>query len=216
MAQSHTSFTFTATTTSPGFDDDQVHAIVRWARLMSDSCMIVEETTTHRHLHGVFRVPQKQTGQVTRKFHTLYSKLGLEWVTGVSVKVKKTTELIGWFHYMLKDQTGPPLCLTGWSMQWITEQCQAAVKKIPRKILEKDQVVLSSRTAVPLIIAFAAAQNLMLCDKGSFIEVVVAMQADKYNFQNIKKKGVFEETMAQCGQLHYARQSWENELQFLG
>ncbi len=215
MAQSHTSFTFPATTSTPGFDDAQVKSICDWARLQSDSCMIVEETTTHRHLHGVFRVPQKQTGQVTRKFRTLYAKLELPWVPNVSVKVKKTTELVGWFHYMLKDQSGPPLVLTGWTMTWITEQCQAAVKKIPRKILTKDQVVLSTRDAVPLIIAFAQANNLPLCDKHAFIEVVLAMEAEKYNFQNIKRKGVFAETMTRMGHPRYSRSLWEQELSFL-
>ena len=215
MAQTQTSFTFTATTTSPGFDDDQVMAICDWARLRSDTCMIVEETTTHRHLHGIFRLKQKQTNQVTRLFETLYKKLDLPWVKGISVSVKKTTEMVGWFHYMLKDQTGPPLVLTGWTMTWITEQCQAAVKKIPRKILEKDQVVLSARTAVPMIIAFANAQNLLLCDMHSFIEVVLAMEADKYNFQLIKKKTVFCETMTRVGHPRFSRRAWEQELEFL-
>ncbi len=209
------SYTFTATTSAPGFDDDQVIQICDWARLRSDSCMIVEETTTHRHLHGVFRVTQKQTGQVTLLFERLYKKMELPWVRGVSVKVKKTVELIGWFHYMLKDQTGPPLVLTGWQMTWIQEQCAAAVKKIPHKVLEHEQVVLSTRTAVPLIIAFAKANNLMLCDKCSFIEVVLAMEADKYNFQNIKKKSVFCECMTRCGQPSYSRSNWELELNFL-
>ena len=216
MAQSHTSFTWTATTSTPGFDDAQVQAICDWARLSSDSCMVVEETTSHRHLHGVFRVTQKQTGQVTRKFKTLYDKLQLPWVANVSVKVKKTTELIGWFHYMLKDQTGPPLVLTGWKMTWITAQCLAAVKKIPKKILTKDQVVLSSRDAVPLIIAFASANSMPLCDKNAFIEVCLAMEADKYNFQNIKRKAVFCETMTRMGHPRFSRSMWEQELDFLG
>jgi len=213
--ENFTSYTFTATTSSPGFDDAQIQEICDWARRASDSCMIVEETTTHRHLHGVFRVSQKSTTQVTRKFKTLYAKMELQWVAGVSVKVKKTTELIGWFHYMLKDQTGPPLVLTGWQMSWIQEQCLAAVKKIPRKILEKDQVVLSTRTAVPLIIAFASANVMPLCDKHSFIEVVLAMESDKYNFQNLKKKAVFCETMSRMGQLQFSRSMWEQELDFL-
>jgi len=209
------SFTWTATTSSPGFDDDQVIEICDWARRHSDSCMVVEETTTHRHLHGVFRVTQKQTGQVTERFKTLYKSMGMPWVVGVSVKVKKTTELIGWFHYMLKDQTGPPLVLTGWKMTWITAQCQAAVKKIPNKILVEGQVVLSVRTAVPLIIAFAKANNLPLCDMSSFIEVCLAMEADKYNFQLLKRKAVFCETMTRCGRPSYSRSMWEGELSFI-
>ncbi len=177
--------------------------------------MIVEETTTHRHLHGVFRVPQKQAGQVTQRFKTLYKRLDLPWVPNVSVKVKKTVELIGWFHYMLKDQTGPPLVLTGWRMTWITEQMQAAVKKIPRKVLEQDQVMLSSRTVIPLIIEFAKAHALPLCDKCSFIEVVLAMEADKYSFQLVRKKTVFCEVMSRCGRSSFSRDAWDQELNFL-
>ncbi len=213
MAQSHTSFTFTATTTSPGFNDEQVLAICEWAKSRSDSCCVVEETSTHRHLHGVFRVKQKQTGQVTRMFATLYKKMDLPWVPTVSVKVKKTTELIGWFHYILKQNK--PLVLTGWKMTWITEQCQANVKLIPRRILRKGRPMLQPDTVVATILAFMDAHNMPIMDKSSFIAVVTTMQKDQYNFMKVRKPLVYEAVMAELGILDVAAAAWENELQFL-
>lgn len=216
MAQSFNSYTFTATTVSPGFDDDQVASIANWARLQSDSCYLVEETTNTRHLHGVFRVTQKSTNQVTRKFKTLYSTLDLPWVEHVSVKVKKTTELVGWFHYLRKSQGNrKPLVLTGWSATWITEQCAANVKKIPKKLLLKGDYQVNSKTGTAIVIEYGSVHNLPLCDKFSFADVLTAMAADKYTFDTVRIKWLFCQVMARCGHPRFMKLMVLGELQFI-
>lgn len=215
VAQTFHSYTFTATTTSPGFDDDQIMSICNWAKHISDSCCIIEEMSSHRHLHGVFRVTCKQTNQVSQRFQTLYKKMDMPWIPNISVDVKRTTELIGWFHYMLKDQKAPPLVLTGWKRTWITEQCQKHVKKIPKKMHRLDRLVLDASTVVGTVLAYMSAHSLPIMDKFSFIAVVTQMQKDKFNFMKVRKALVYEAVMAELGHLDVAASAWESDLQFL-
>ncbi len=212
----HFCYAITFTTRTPGFDDSEVAAIRDWCKNNSDACMLVEEVAATRHLHAAFRCTQKTTVQVSRKLSRLYDSLNILWVPKVSCKVRKMTELIGWFHYLKKDLgDAAPLLLTGWKMTWITEQCAANVKKIPRKMLLKHDYQVTSRNGTALVIEYAAANNYPLCDKYSFADVIAQMTADSYTFESVKIKWLFCQVMARCGHTRFTKDFVLSELQFL-
>jgi len=216
MATTHYSYAITFTTSTPGFDDEQVQAIRLWCKNNSDACMLVEETAATRHLHAAFRCTQKTTVQVSRKLARLYESLNLPWVPKVSCKVRKMTKLIGWFHYLKKDLgDAEPLLLTGWKMTWITEQCAANLKLIPRKVLLKKDYQVTTKTGTALVIEYASRNNLPLCDKYTFADVITAMAADSYTFEGVKVKWLFCQVMARCGETRFMKDFILSELQFL-
>ena len=209
-------YAITFTTATPGFDDAQVLIITDWCRRNSDACFLVEEQAATRHLHAAFRCKQKSTHQVSRKLETLYKKMELPWVTKISCKVKRMCELIGWFHYLKKDLgDNEPLLLTGWQMTWITKQCQENVKKIPHKTLLKNDYQLSTKTSTAMVIQYASAHNMLLCDKFSFADVLAAMAADSYTFESVRVKWLFCQVMARQGHPRYMKAHVLNELSFI-
>ncbi len=210
-------YALTLTTSSPGFDDDEVFAIRDWCKHNSDACFLVEEVSSHRHLHAAFRCTQKTTVQVTRKLAKLYEKLNLPWVAKVSCKVRRATVLVGWFHYLRKEmKKDEPLLLTGWKMTWIAEQCAANLKKIPHKVLLKHDYQVSTKNGTAMVIEYAKRKNLPLCDKYTFADVLTDMAADSYTFESVRIKWLFCQVMARCGERKYMKSHILNELSFIG
>jgi len=209
-------YAITFTTTSPGFDTPQIEIITKWCRRNSDACFLVEEQAATRHLHAAFRCTQKSTNQVSKKCETLYKSMDLPWVVNTSVKVKKMRELIGWFHYLKKDLgTRTPLLLTGWQMTWITKQCQDNVKKIPHKTLLKHDYQMTTKNSTSMVIEYASAHNMMLCDKFSFADVLTAMATECYTFEGVRIKWLFCQVMARMDQPRFMKSFILGELNFI-
>ncbi len=216
IAKPRFTYAITFTTSSPGFDAHETRTILEWCRHNSDACMLVEEVAATRHLHAAFRCTQKTTVQVTRMICTLYERMKLPWVPKVSVRVRKMTELVGWFHYLKKDLGDKqPLLLTGWKMTWITEQCLENLKKIPHKMLLKQDYQVTSKTGVAIVIEYAKRNNLPLCDKFTFADCITDMAKECYTFDSVRVKWLFCQVMARCGHPRFMKSHILNELAFL-
>lgn len=201
-----------------GFTTEEIARVKAWHQHHTEECVLVTELCDSGkvHLHSVITCSQKQTVQVTRKIKTLFDSLNLDWTPFVTCKVKRVTQLTGLFHYLLKDLGDkPPILLKGWTRSWIDQQCKDNLKKIPRKMLLKNEYHVTVKTGVPLMLEFAKRTAMPLVDKHSFIEVAMAMQVEGFCFDNVKPKWLFGQVMIRCGVPRYQRSVWENELQFI-
>lgn len=194
-------FTFTFTS-STDFLPSQEDQLVQWHKKRSSFCLLVQEfhDDGRRHYHSVIAAPKpRDTSGWTRACATLYKAMDIEVVKGITYRVKKETDRVGWFHYLLKTQKGNPLFLRGWTYSWIKEQCKANVKKMPHKILCKEVVVLSKATASQSVLKYAEATGQKLTGKISFANCVADMINDKYIFSGVSYKHVYSEVMVQSG-----------------
>ncbi len=186
-------------------------AIVQWHRTHSEKTLLVPELHAdgRTHYHSIIHTMDKTTNQVTRKLLTLYQRLNIPVVKGVSIIVKASSDAIGLLHYVTKDLQGDPLLITGWTMSWIKETCKANLKNIPYRMLTKNKYTLQHRSSVELVVQYAYRSGYPLTGKASFIQVVTAMQADGYQFSGIKPTWLYAEVMAVCGYAGAARSLWD-------
>lgn len=208
---------FITLTSRDDFTSEQHDAIVAWHRHNSEKTLLVAERhdSGRIHYHSVIhcRVP-KQAAKVTQKLERLYKQIDLEVVKRVSIVVKRQTDDIGLFHYLTKDipEGDRPLLCIGWAYSWIKEQCLANIRKIPYKVLAKDKHMMRSVSAVARVVQWAQAAGYPLTGKESFIHVVTSMQAEGYQFDNIKTKFLYAQVMAVSGNLDVCRSMWEDAL----
>ncbi len=190
--------------------------IIDWHRKLAEYCLLVREYhgDGRKHYHSLLAVKTpKSAGGLTRKVETLYKRVGLRWVKGVSAVVKKMTHMTGQFHYLLKDQNGDlPLLLVGWKYTWIKERCVDNVKEIPLKLLKGETYMVQKNTSVELVLKFAAASGHRIRCKASFIDLVIEMQAKGYQFDNVRKGSLYTNVMARVGCMQESRSVWESEL----
>ncbi len=200
-----------------GFTADQLVGFKDWFKHNSSQCLLVSErhASGALHLHAGATMQDKQTGQVTRKLGTLYNRLKIELEPNVSIKVKRTTDQIGWFHYLTKDLQCDPLLLTGWKMTWIQEQCLANLKKMPFKMLAGDDYAMRMDTSIGLILAYSKRKQLPISGKASFTDCLCHMSADGYQFHRLKLKFTYAHVMSRLGYSSAVRSLLENELMFL-
>jgi len=209
-------FTFTAAVDFTAGQQDQ---LVQWYRKKASFCLLVRELHDdgRPHYHSVIaaRSP-KNTGTWTRACTTLYKQMDIENVKGISFRVKKETDRVGWFHYLMKDQgSSPPLLLMGWKMSWIKQKMLEGIKKIPRKLLTKDVTVLTKATAAQSVLKYAAAMGRKITGKISFCDVCCAMEHDKYIFGGYQLKHIYREVLNQSGQRSLAHTNMMAELHFV-
>ncbi len=209
---------FATLTQTDGFSDADCVKVADWCRNKSEECLLVKEDhmSGKKHLHFLATLTCKQTVQVTRMLKRLYATNGWPCSAGVSIVVKKATDKIGLFHYLTKDLNGsPPLLIIKWRMTWIQEQCKANLKKVPLKMLSKDGYIVGMKTASELICQYATRTGMPLSGKPSYIQVVMAMQAESYKFHNCKHKQLYCQVMSVCGNHNAMRSFLEGELSFL-
>ncbi len=207
-------------TTNRDFLPAELEAFAEWFRNNCDSCLMVTERGKNGRLHAHAGVTckHKQTCGLTRAFQTVYEKLRIPFTPKISLKFKKTTEQIGWFHYLIKDipKGEKPYLLFGWSMTWIQEQCMSNIKKIPFKLMRGDDYVMNMVVAPNLVMEHAKRMGCPLSGRESFKTVFKAMVADGYQFHNIKLKVLFTTVMMRCGNDGPLDALLDQELAFLG
>ncbi len=207
-------------TSSTGFDDSQEDAVIQWHKRKSEMCLLVRELHDdgRRHYHSLIACskPKNQPG-VVRALETLYKQLNLDFVPHVSVKVKKMTDKIGAFYYLIKDLKNDdrPLYTYGWRFTWIKEQCLANLKKMPHRMLCTDTVQLTKRTSTRMVIEYAHRSGMPLTGKLSFANVIACMAEDKYQFEGTNMKYLYAQVLAQSGHQSAMRNLVLNELHFL-
>ncbi len=204
-------------TSACGFLDYQEDQIVQWHKRHSEKCFLVCELHDSgvKHYHSLISCMRpNKSSRVTDKLVHLFSEMSIDYVKGVSVKVKSVSDFIGVLHYLCKDVPigGTPLYLSGWRYSWIKDECLRNVKHIPHKMLRKDEYMVQSSTCSALVLRYASAAAMPMTGMQSFISVVVAMQAEGYSFCKIKPKWLYGEVMARTGHVGLARRLWEEAL----
>ncbi len=206
-------------TIAGGFTYEEITEVKQWHKNNSESCMLTKELheSGKTHLHSVITCTQKTAQQVTRKIKTLYGKLNLDWEPRVSCVTKRAVVPIGAIAYIMKDlaEGEAPLLLQGWQMTWIQSELKANLKKLPRKVLMRDEYFVTTKNGCPLVIEYAKRTAMPLLDKFTFKAVVKSMMAESYSFDNCKIKYLFVQVMARMGYLGYADSLLDSELQFI-
>ncbi len=197
-----TSFAITLTTSS-GFTEQQISDIKIWFTRVCDTVLLtVEKHKSGKvHLHAAAEFKCAQTNALTRKFARLYDTLNIPLQKGVSVKIKKVTDRIGWFHYLSKDIPAgqEPALIIGYKWGDIQEQCRAAVKKIPNKMVKGEDHTMNMVTAPNRVLEYAKSIAHPIEGKESFAEVLSLMAEDGYQMHNLKFKILFAQVMAKNG-----------------
>ncbi len=213
--------TFTAVSEySDGFED----ALKSWHSKKCDQVLLVREGGVgdqHLHYHSVGTFRAKQAVGVTRQCETFYKKQNMQWTKGVSVKVKAVSDLIGLFWYLTKDfltEDNPdPLLTKGWKMSWIKQKCLDNLKKMPHKMLLKDQYSLTPKTATNMILEYSRRKSLPITGKESFKSVLKSMIKDHYRVNAIWPKItiIYAEVMIECGDDSGFDSVFESAFQFI-
>ncbi len=206
-------------TSANGFCEEAVRTFREWFRSRCDKCLLVRERHASGaiHLHAGATLQDKQTAQVTRKLRTVYNHLNIDIVPGVSIMVKRTSDQIGWFHYLTKDlqQNDHAVLVKGWKMTWIQEQCLANLKKIPYKMLAGDDYSMRMDTATGLVLEYSKRKGLPISGKASFTDCLCHMSADGYQFHRLKLKFLYGHVLSRLGYSSAMRSLIENEIMFL-
>lgn len=189
---------FYTLTAQDGLQPDHLVRFKRWFQDNTDSCLVVRELHSNGnvHLHAGTKQKHKTSGELTRRFAKLYEQLNIPWVKGVSVKIKKVTDLIGIFHYLTKELQGAPLLCQGWQMTWIQQMCKDNLKKMPHKMIKGDDHTMNMVTATNLVMHYATRSGLPLTGKESFKTVICCMARDGYQLHNLKFKILYAQIMA--------------------
>ncbi len=186
------------------FSENWESELASWHNKKCDMFLLVREggpgLPEHLHYHSIGTFRPKTAGGVTRNAETFYKSQKME-CGKKTVDVKSVKEMIGLFHYLTKDLEGPPLGLKGWKMSWIKKQCLNNLKKMPHKMLLKNQYMLSKKTAVNIIIEYAKIKSLPLVDKNSFRDCLKAMGKDHYRVTGIwgQITVICAEVLLECG-----------------
>lgn len=167
------------------------------------------------HLHSCFRYDAKQTSTITKSLVRLFDTHQIPYETNVTIRVKKVTDLIGMFHYLTKELEGKPLVLTGWRMAWIRQQCLDNLKKMPRKMLVKDDAFIDMRSSVGLVLEYSKRKGIPIAGRTGFRSCLCAMAREGYRFEKIKIRQLYIHVLAQLGDSRPFGSFIDNELQFL-
>ncbi len=196
--------------------------LVTWhVRKCSQAVVVAEGWTDlsdeRPHFHSVGSFKTEKTSNVVKMIVKLYADHDVEYRKGISVVVKKVTDLIGIWHYLTKDVTAvnPALLVLGWRMSFIKQQCLENLHKIPRKVLMKNKFCLSTKSATACVMAYAKAKAHVLSGKESFASLICLMAADGYQFEAVKIKWLYTQCMSLTGDPRPMRSLILNELTFL-
>ncbi len=197
------------------FDADQRRVIYEWFS-RHDQVLGYTEQEGRKHLHVLFSSKQKKTGNVTRAIENVFSHNDIPMTKGVTIDVKFSSHPIGYLHYLTDEiKGGTQVMLKGWRMTWIQQQCRDNLKSMPKKLLSKDVYVMNNVQGPDLILKYAEAHHMLCNDKASFIRTVSRMSADKYRFHNCKKKDLYCDVLALCGNQRAVSSLWDMELLML-
>ncbi len=192
-------------TCSAGFTPDQLTLLAEMHRQRYDKALCVHEPHEdgRRHFHSVFECRVKNPQSVLRMFERFYVNiLHIQPVKGVSIVVKKTSDLIGAFHYLIDpSKNGVRLATFGWSDNWIRRQVRENLKKMPYKLLKRDDYTILMATGTNLIIEYAKRSGLPLSGKWTFRRVLQEMAGHGYSFHKVKIAILYCQVSARLGNL---------------
>ncbi len=194
-----------AITISPKDDYDQKdqEIVIDWHSRFEQTLLVKEIRPQDgvKHYHSLVVSPVKKAQALTRQLERLYTKAGMDFVKGVTFRVKTCVEPIGWFQYLLKDMSEDqkPLGLKGFKMSWIKSLILANLKKMPHQLLLKDVYAITAKTGTRIVIEYARRKSLTLNDKFSFADVVSDMMSEGYQFDNVRIKYCYAQVMAASG-----------------
>ena len=205
-------------TSSDGLQPDHLVRFRTWFAQTTDSCLVVTErhASGKLHLHAGTRQRQKTPNEITRMLVRICESLNILVVKGITIKVKRTTNLIGWFHYLTKDLgDADPLLVQGWQLTWIQQQCRENMKKMPHKMIKGDDFTMNMVTAPNLVIQYAKRHGLAPPDtKDSFATVICLMAKDGYQIHSLKLRILYCEIAARFDSMAPLRSLIEHELEF--
>ncbi len=209
-----------AVTISPkdDYDEKDQKVIIEWHSRFEQVLLVSEVRPQDgvKHYHSLVVSQVRKAQALTRQLERLYSKSAMEFVKGVTFKVKSCKEPVGWFQYLMKDlKDDKPLGLKGFKMSWIKDLVLANLKKMPHRLLLKDAYMVSPKTATRVILEFAKRKSLIVNDKFSFADVVGAMMAEGYQFDSVRFKWAYAQCMAQVGDVSRATAVVLAELHFV-
>lgn len=197
-------YMFTLTRSEGGFSAHEVFLFTEYFDERYVVVLLVEEShkTGGIHLHGVCEDPVKEVTSLTKRIVRLYHSFKIPVVTGVSVHIKKVTGLDGALSYCMKHQlreTQSPCLLKGWCIKDLRRKAIEAVRLFDSKDAKRPYRYVNQREINGLVIQYAKTSGMPLMNKASFIDVMTAMAADKYQFASIKMEQVYAEIMAELG-----------------
>ncbi len=195
---------FSITLTSPsGFTSVQETLIARWHVSHSESCYLVSELHASglKHYHSVIAcVSPAAAGKVSVNLGRLYASMDLDHKAGLTTKVNKIRDLIGWFAYMRKDQKEKaPILLMGWKMSWIKQQCIDNVKKMKNTHFQKGKFIISKVTACDVIFEYAKAAAIPLTNKEAYFRLIPEMIRQGYRFIGLRHANIYGHIAALLG-----------------
>ncbi len=209
---------FVTVSTKHDLSAEQVAGLVTWHKLRP-TCLLVKEFRSDgvAHFHSVFKSSVKRANTVTRNLTRLFATLEIQVVIGVTIVVKKVTDLIGIWHYVLKDlePDSKPLVIRGWRLTWIREQLLSNLKKIPHKVLIKDDAFVEMRSSVGLVIEYSKRKGIPIAGKVGFRTCLCAMAEEGYRFEKVKIKQLYIHVLAQLHDTRPFASFIDSELMFL-
>ena len=189
--------------TSRDFLAEEIVSIAQHFARNCDACLLVEErgASGKLHLHASTKQKQKTANLVTLALTRLYEKLKIPCQKGVAIKVKKTTDEIGWFHYLTKDMEDgqQPVLIFGWEMTWIQDQCRDNLKKIPHKMMKGNDYTLNMAIATNVVLQYAKRTGIPLSGKDGFKTCICRMAEEGYLFHSVKFKVLYAQVLARTG-----------------
>lgn len=209
-------------TCSGGFTEENLIPFKQAFSLLENSYVVNEfgESGQNSHLEGIVEYSSEKTSNIKARIKTLYSRAGVEVVSGISIRIKQVTHLVGALIYVSKELKCPEnpakiLVLKGWNQSWIDKQVKDNVKNIPHKMLTKKGHRVTQNTGGALMYEWCLANNKRITNKFDMIQVGKDMASQGYLFGSIRVTGLYQDVLSLFGSGDAVESVWENELRFL-
>ncbi len=206
-------------TASGGLEIEQVNAIIEYFKECQYAYIVNEfgESGLNSHLEGIVEFESKKTSNISDRIKRLYGKLDIEFVEGVTIRVKAATHLIGALIYCSKELKlkGNVLLLRGWEQSWIDKQVKDNVKNIPHSMLTKKGTKVTQGTGGALMHEWVKANNRQCNCSLDFFNIVEEMGDQGYKFGSIRYTGLMVDLCALLGSGKAARRAAENECRWI-
>lgn len=185
---------------SSPLSDADISAIKEWHKAKGTQVLLVKEIREDGtpHLHSALTSVNRAAGNLTRSLTRVFVKHSIPYVKGVTIRIKSVPEMIGLYHYLLKDVAvdNPIIYLKGWKLTWMRKQCLDNLSKMPHKMLASEQHHLTSRTATSCVIKYAKLRDMPLGGKQCFKEVIYQMMSVHYDFSAVRMPQLYAQVSA--------------------
>jgi len=190
-------------TARDGLTDENILIIGEYFKQCRHAYLINEQgdSGSNSHVEGVVEFETDITSNISKRLKTLYVRLKIEVVKGITFRVRKATEYIGCIIYASKElqASGKLVLLKGWSQTWIDKAIKDNVKKIPHKMLAKAGTRVYQKTGPALIYEWCIANNMHIETKFQYLKVIRYMGNQNYMFGSTRHVGLFQDVCALFG-----------------